>query len=184
MGETQKRKGGGAKLSRTQTVTVRLDPQLRYMAELAARMQRRTLSSFIEWAIEESLGQVPIDNQAGGPSVKEEIQRLWDVDEADRFIKLAIAHPHLLTHDEQVLWKLIKESRGLWFDALASHDDYEDYSNYKRVSQFRFDELRKHWQAFQEVANGEADPGSLPKWDQRGNEIRDTPEDLDGDIPF
>jgi hypothetical protein len=37
-----KRKGGG-KLSRSETVTVRLDPKLRYLAELAALKQRRTL---------------------------------------------------------------------------------------------------------------------------------------------
>jgi hypothetical protein len=45
------RKGGGGKLSRSETVTVRLDPKLRYLAELAARLHRRTLSSYIEWAI-------------------------------------------------------------------------------------------------------------------------------------
>ena len=50
-----KRRGGGGKLARSETVTVRLAPKLRYLAELAARKQRRTLSSFIEWAIEETL---------------------------------------------------------------------------------------------------------------------------------
>ena len=41
-----KRKGGGGKLARSETVTVRLDPKLRYLAELAARIQRRSVSSF------------------------------------------------------------------------------------------------------------------------------------------
>ena len=41
---------GGSKLNRTETVTIRLDPKLRYLTELAARKQRRTVSSFIEWA--------------------------------------------------------------------------------------------------------------------------------------
>ena len=45
------RKGGGGKLSRSETVTVRLDPRLRYLAELAARLHRRTLSSYVEWEI-------------------------------------------------------------------------------------------------------------------------------------
>ena len=48
-------KAGGGKLARSEVVTVRLDPRLRYLANLVARKQRRTLSSFIEWAIEESL---------------------------------------------------------------------------------------------------------------------------------
>ena len=49
------RKGGGGKLARSETVTVRLDPKLRYLAELAARLHRCTLSSYIEWAINASL---------------------------------------------------------------------------------------------------------------------------------
>ena len=55
MTEQEMRRGGGGKLARTETVTVRLDPKLRYLAELAARVHRRTLSSYIEWAIKESL---------------------------------------------------------------------------------------------------------------------------------
>lgn len=43
------------KLNRTETVTARLDPKLNYLCELASRAQRRTKSSFIEWAIQEAL---------------------------------------------------------------------------------------------------------------------------------
>ena len=42
MTEQEMRKSGGGKLSRSETVTVRLDPKLRYLAELAARIHRRT----------------------------------------------------------------------------------------------------------------------------------------------
>ena len=43
------------KLNRSETVTVRLDPRLNYLAELAGRAQRRTKSSFIEWAVQEAV---------------------------------------------------------------------------------------------------------------------------------
>lgn len=43
------------KPARSVTVTARLDRRLRYLAEIAARAQRRTLSSFIEWAIRDSI---------------------------------------------------------------------------------------------------------------------------------
>ena len=46
---------GGSKLNRSVTATIRLTPQMRYMAELAARKQRRTFSSFVEWAVVEAL---------------------------------------------------------------------------------------------------------------------------------
>ena len=40
---------------------VRIEPRLRYGAELAARKQRRTLSSFMEEAIEEALERTSLD---------------------------------------------------------------------------------------------------------------------------
>lgn len=45
----------GSKLNRSETVTIRLDPRLNYLTDLAARCQRRTKSSFIEWVIKETL---------------------------------------------------------------------------------------------------------------------------------
>lgn len=115
MTEQEMRKGGGGKLSRTETVTVRLDSKLRYLAELAARKQRRTLSSYIEWAIEDSLKSVLLHQGTGyngdaNVSVAEEVKRLWDVDEAERFVRLAIHYPELLTHQEQEVWKLLLDS--------------------------------------------------------------------------
>src|ERR1700730_13854709 len=106
-----RKRGGGGKLSRSETVTVRLDPKLRYLAELAARKQRRTLSSFIEWAIEENLKSIHFHGaedelSASAASVAAE---LWDVDEPDRFAKLALHYPDMLTYEEQILWKLIRE---------------------------------------------------------------------------
>ena len=115
MAAQRMRKGGGGKLARSETVTVRLDPKLRYLAELAARKQRRTLSSYIEWAIEDNLKSVSIHVGTGyqgddNISVAEEAQRLWDVDDAERSLRLAIHYPDLLTHQEQEVWKLVQDS--------------------------------------------------------------------------
>ena len=90
-----RKRGGGGKLSRSETVTVRLDPKLRYPAELAARKQRRTLSSFIEWAIEENLKQIYLEERLDALSIASESADLWD--EADRFAKLAFRYPQMLT---------------------------------------------------------------------------------------
>src|SRR2546429_6893734 len=90
-GQTKRRRGGG-KLTRSETVTVRLDPKLRYLAELAALKHRRTLSSFIEWAIEDSLQRVKLREGTGynndtGTTISDDAESLWDVDDADRFAK-------------------------------------------------------------------------------------------------
>jgi len=151
-----KRKGGGgSKLSRSETMTVRLDPKLRYLAELAARKHRRTLSSFIEWSIEDALTRVPMFiNNDFSRSLALEAPVLWDVDEADRFAKLAIHYPELLNHDEQVLWKHIRECRGLWGEQNMQNDDG---SKSVRIEEdnFNFSILRAHWNTFQKVVAGE-----------------------------
>lgn len=175
-----KRKGGGGKLSRTETVTVRLDPKLRYLAELAARKQRRTVSSYIEWAIEESLKYVLIDEDKtfGGQnnkSIADEAANLWDVDDPDRFAKLAIRYPEMLTHEEQTLWKLVRENGVLWKGRYDKGSG--EWTWNVQESSMIFEHLREHWVKFNAVAKGDAEKDSLPTWAK-------TSEDLEPDIPF
>lgn len=152
MTEQEARKGGGGKLSRSETVTVRLDPKLRYLAELGARLHRRTLSSYIEWAIKGSLDAETL-RPASTPStatadltIGSEAEHLWDVDEADRFAKLALRYPHLLTHEEQVRWKLILESYSLWGDGGPWKPGEQ------RHEKLNFGRVRRNWEFLQQAA--------------------------------
>src|SRR5262249_33543146 len=108
-------RGGGSKLNRTETVTIRLDPRLRYLAEIAGRAQRRTVSSVMEWAFEKALEHIML-NEGTSSQIDLDLASalLWDPDEADRLAKLALYFPQLLTYDEQVLWKRINECEALW----------------------------------------------------------------------
>ena len=85
-----KRTGGGSKLTRTEIVQVRLDPKLRYAAELAAIKHRRTLSSFIEWCVEEGVSQVVVGlkpNQTANYVMAD----TWDARDSVRFILKAVS---------------------------------------------------------------------------------------------
>jgi hypothetical protein len=156
----EKRKGGG-KLTRTETVTVRLDPKLRYLAELAARKQRRTLSSYIEWAIEDSLGRTCL-GQDDQRTLADEASTLWDVDDADRFAKLALRYPNLLTHEEQVRWKLIRENGLLWRGRYAGSENKWTWT--VEEDSLVFDRLREHWAVFCDVAERGTGQEALPTW--------------------
>jgi hypothetical protein len=168
MTEQEMRKGGGGKLARSETVTVRLDPKLRYLAELAARLHRRTLSSYIEWAIKASLDAEVVrptnlpSMHASDHTIGNEAEYLWDVDEADRFAKLALRYPHLLTHEEQVRWKLIRESPGFWKDQAPGK--FCDWVWTVDESTMNFNALRVHWQAVCSVADGSSPAHTLPDW--------------------
>jgi hypothetical protein len=183
----EKRKGGGGKLTRSETVTVRFDPRLRYLLELAARRQRRTVSSFIEWAVEESFSHVIIkegfDEREGNYSVSvaEAASRLWDVDEADRFVKLAFIYPDMLTHEEQILWKLIRRTGSLWRGHYADLGNAEETLEWTwRVEEGNliFDRLREYWGKFKAVAEGDMDESELPAWKKT------KPKPPDDGIPF
>jgi hypothetical protein len=186
-----KRKGGGGKLSRSEVVTVRLDPQMRYLADLAGRIHRRTLSSYIEWAVKNALDRESIRPvslkglEVSDHTIGSETEYLWDVDDADRFAKLALRYPYLLTHDEQILWKLIRECGYLWI----GHHDHGTGMWIWRVEDdsLVFERLREHWANFNAVASGEADKSVLPTWPKRKPEPGKPAsgfDDMDDEPPF
>ena len=185
MTEQESRKGGGGKLSRSETVTVRLDPKLRYLAELAARLHRRTLSSYVEWAIEASLDNNVLkpDSHGSGFSIKDDAEYLWDVDEADRFAKLALRYPHLLSHEEQVRWKLIRECGYLWRGhfSRAHENEWRWAVDAKSLC---FDRLRDKWELFCAVASGEKPVSALPTWVKSDPKMGTGLGDMDDEIPF
>jgi|SRR5579884_1899462 len=176
------RRGDGKRKS--EVVTIRLDPKLKYLAELAARRQRRTLSSYIEWAIEESLARVTpaYDPRPSGklPSFADEASALWDVDEPDRFTKLAFRYPELLDHEEQKIWKLIQECGYLWRGYFRGQGD-EDWEWKVKESTLIYERLREYWETFRSVARGEKPVSALPT--APGN-MPVHPDDLDREIPF
>lgn len=191
MTEQKMRKGGGGKLSRSETVTVRLDPKLRYLGELAARLHRRTLSSYVEWAIQASLDAEPLRppgssaEQAKGITVGSEAEALWDVDEADRFAKLALRYPHLLTHEEQVRWKLICECGYLWRGKYGP-PPAEEWRWQVVEGGLCFDRLRDKWELICAVANRDRPASDLPTWVKSNRSLPEIPslDDLDNDVPF
>jgi hypothetical protein len=166
------------KLSRTQTVSVRLDPKLRYLSEIAARKQRRTLSSFIEWTLENTLSTIFLADAEGKMgSLNQLAPKLWDVEPADRFVKLAFHYPDLLDHHEEIVWKLIRENGYLWRGEYP--ESTNTYTWKLWPSNLIHQKLRNHWDVFNKVASGEAPKTELPTW----QETRSVPTNLGFDEP-
>ena len=182
MARQENSKKGGGKLVRSETVTVRLDPKLRYLAELASRKQRRTLSSFIEWAIEQCLEDVAIqDVKKGERSTLSKLgDTLWDVGPQERFLKLALRSPELLNYKEERMWKFIDEWKALW--------DIDE-NNCRHI---RRDLLRSLWNEFEQYGDEEITDEELERkvgayFDKTGLPsvsmvIRLQPKYIDGDI--
>lgn len=191
-------------MSKSEILTVRLDPKLRYLAELGARKQRRTLSSYIEWALEQSLSQVNLYQGSGyngddNVSVADIGHRLWDVDESERFVRLAMEFPELLTHEEQQLWKMLVDS------TVLSQGRSRDRSgaivwDKSKMEDYVFPRLRTLWTEIDAISRSGAD--ARQKWVEkmRADSTSGAPnaslkaagvkpassgfEDMDDDIPF
>lgn len=191
MATKTKRKEENGTSVRSKVVGVRLDPKLRYLAELAARKQRRSLSSFIEWAVGESLSRIFLTEASGfnrenDLSIADEASQLWDVDDAERFARLAILYEDLLTHDEQLVWKLVKDSGLMWLGGYGRYVNRQ--VDWDILDREVFPQLRKHWDTFWRIARGELTRDNLPIWEapksQKTNFDDSQKTNFDDDIPF
>lgn len=148
--------------NKTEVLSLRLDPRLRYLAELASRRQRRSISSFVEASIEDSLLRVFITQEVDsrgnykGKTIREVAVTLWDVNEADRFARLAFRYPDLLNHHEQICWKLICENESLW---KGRPDEAGDRIEANLI----WPRLRESWDLLNAVARGDKPHDQLPK---------------------
>ncbi len=139
-----------------EVITLRLTPRTRYGLELLARQQRRTLSSVAEWAFHEAFKTESIAPSTGEEkTLKEALDDLWDPVEPDRLVKLAQKYPSLLTYEEDLIWKVIKEEPSFWFKdkglppggLLSGFTSMPPRPNMKRI--------RRLWPAIKEAASGE-----------------------------
>ena len=182
---TAERKGRGGTLSRSETVTVRLDPKLQYLAQLAARSHRRTLSSWIEWSIKTSIDQESLpaseatsENHRLGDAAK----FLWDVDEPGRLAQLAFHYPSLLTYEEQLIWKLVKDNGFFWkgrSNRLSGEWEWDCHPRFLVAPR-----LEQHWQVICDVARTGEGHDRLPTWERFKSEAKPVPDEDDNDLPF
>ncbi|AZG10829.1 hypothetical protein EGT29_24705 [Pigmentiphaga sp. H8] len=114
-------------MARTEQVAIRFDPKTKYLLDLCARIQRRTVTNFVEWAVEESFKQVHISDKT---TVAEEAGLLWKIRPGDRLAKLVQLYPALLTYDEQRLIDLINKAlaaAGLGTNAAQQSGQQSDF---------------------------------------------------------
>lgn len=137
-----------AKKAATSTVSVslRIDPRTKYLVDLLARDQKRTITGVIEWAIERSADQYGFGNGGFGhePSFLDMLNQLWSTDEALRVVRLALARPDLLDYDELRVWETIKATQAFLkvsIDSGLAH---------LTESQLLVGDIQEHWEALLE----------------------------------
>ncbi|MCI5049075.1 MAG: hypothetical protein MRY32_01910 [Rickettsiales bacterium] len=148
--------------TRSETVTVRLDPKLKYGLELLARKQYRSVSSVVEWLV---------NNAIRTSEELPDIDYIWDIGEADRLINLAFADETMLTFEEQLIWKVIKDYDDFWIRLW----DFTSTNLYRG-------RVRDNWEQILKVANGEAEANTLKLYPK--TKTAKVSVAVDDEIPF
>ncbi len=180
MAESKRKPRTVNKSKSVENFTLRLDPKLKYLSELAARSQRRSLTSYIEATLHNALNDataIDSDNYSDRVTFDDLQDTLWDIEESDRFVKLAFTLPRLLTYDEQALWKLITENGAVWKSRTETNWQ-------KKEDNFDYQALRQHWETFKSVAEGDTDKNTLPKWEANFIPTIQPADPFGDDIPF
>lgn len=155
-------RGGGAKLNRSEVVYVRLDPMVHQGAQLAAARERRTLSSFVECAVEERIRT--ISSGIAGRSIWSVLEEIWHPESAIRFARLALYYPHLLSHSELRLWELVCHHAYFW---VGEWNAQYQWCWYCMPQNLLADRLIEYWPILTRIMAGELDESAIPSVQHR-----------------
>lgn len=110
---------------KTETLTLRLDPKIKYTIELMARIKRQSITSVIESAIEGAAFDldtpVVIEGKRENWSLSNAVSEFWSTDNVARFINMCAFMPELLNYDEQRIWETIKATPKFWDENIESY---------------------------------------------------------------
>jgi len=181
-----------AKMNRSETVSIRLDPRLNYLCDLAARSQRRTKSSFIEAAIDEKISSMNISNWRDldyEQTLGERADYLWHVRERERLISLGLAAPHLMTFEEQEVWAVICEVGYFWRGRYSGNGETQYWSWNFNEDSINRSRVENEWEKVLLVAEGELEKSELPQVISRKHPMNVSRAgsggaDTDDEIPF
>ncbi|MGE6193346.1 hypothetical protein ACQKCL_20195 [Stutzerimonas stutzeri] len=117
-------------------VSFRLDPKIKFAAEIMARHQRRSLASTVEWALLRSMeGSVQVGTATGAAiTLNELVNSTWNEDEFIRSMNVAFTVPHLATHEEACIRTVIMASSPLFFPKKKNREVHDlDRVNFDAV---------------------------------------------------
>jgi hypothetical protein len=157
---------GGGRLGRSETVTIRLDPKMNYLAELAARSQRRTKSSLIEAALADALSVIRVDvrpHTNNQTTIGQIADHVWHVDDPERLKRLVQFAPHLMTYEEQKIWAVIEKNSTFWMGHWKSFGgQFEHYIYSTDVINLYLPAFEQNWDTIKEIAAGKLAAETIP----------------------
>lgn len=143
--KTSKRTGES---STTVAVGIRIDPKIKFALDIMGRLQKRSLTAVVEWAISNAIADQKVDiaGRTGRTemSLGRAIDQIWSTDESTRFVMLCFDMPQALTYDELRIWETIKASPFFWSTDEAGTYDVDRDSISLTCVRIAWDSLLSH----------------------------------------
>lgn len=87
------------KTSKSETLTIRLDPKTRFMLEFMSRLRGQTITTVVERAIVEAANRAQIDR--GGDAIPDDWRDFWSISEGERALRMAREPQLFPQYDEE-----------------------------------------------------------------------------------
>lgn len=121
--KTTKKKG---ETSTTVSVGIRIDPKIKFALDIMGRLQKRSLTAVIEWAVTKAIAEYKVSDKM---SLNDMLNEVWSTDEVVRITRLVTKFPEAATYDEMRIWDTIRQSPDFWnadvLDEVTLHRHWE-----------------------------------------------------------
>jgi hypothetical protein len=117
---------------KTDALTLRLNPKIKYLIELCSRTDRTTITGVIENAVHMLASKRTADLRGSETSLLVAIDFCWSPDECERVVNLIFKLPSLLTHEESCIRSVIFGASDIFLNPheVRNQQDYDYRSRF------------------------------------------------------
>jgi len=128
--------------------------RIKFSVDFIARVKRRTISNLIEFALLEVVERTEYKEKPA----QDMIDKLWVIDEHERFLNYVFFAPKLLTYEEETLWKSIRLTSYFWKEGNNEPEQtqYIDNLIVERVGEY--------WGTLWDVVKSKVPASQLPEY--------------------
>jgi hypothetical protein len=126
--------------TRTETLSLRLDPKTKFILEFVSRVNGQTLTTVVDRAIRKSCDEVKIESRFGDNSYK--WSDFWDPDDGVRTLRLLACGGYPTTFDED---ELLNFTKMHWDFFYADREDDRPHRSYVQILWPKIDKYIQLW---------------------------------------
>ena len=183
------------KRSKTESLTLRLDPKTKFILEFVARINGQSITTVVERAIKNSSQSVCVNpNRENDEEAVRNWTNFWDPDESVRTLKLISDPDYPTTFEEDELLSFIKDHWQFFYVTATRHVVRSAYvqilwPNIDRYLEIWRSKRTQNWWSAGEAMKADLGKAQVasPEWPPKPREPppkKPVTTDLDDEIPF